>query len=466
MAPVTRYRTGPAGPDGSCLWQDELAGDIGVPRPALDGDGQADIVVVGAGYTGLWTAYYLARLAPDRAVTVVEARTAGFGASGRNGGWCTTEMPALLANLVRRYGPMPAMRLYRAGRRTLDEIETVLAREGIDCGWRRDGSLYLATTAPQRDRLLAWQDLRLKLGITDLAVLAGAAARDRLAVPGVLLAGYTPNCAVVQPARIARGLARAVERAGVRIVEGTRVLRVGPGAVLTDRGLLRAQVVLCGTEAYNGALAVRARQVLPVRSRLLATAPLPAALWQRLGWHDRVTVADSRYQFGYFQRTADDRLVAGGRGAGYRAGSRAVGPSRGDARVYARLRAMLAGLDPELREVEITHSWAGAYGLHRDTEPAVLYDPATRIGYAGGYGGEGIALANLAGRTLAALVAGVDRPETRLCWTNHRGRRWEPEPLRLLGVRAVSALASRADAYEDRTGRRAPLAGPMMRAVL
>lgn len=441
------------------LWLD-TAPDRPAPQVGLDGRGQADVVIIGAGFTGLWTAYYLSEFAPERSVLIIEAEHVGYGASGRNGGWCTTEMPTLLANLVRRYGPMAAMRFYRAAGRSLDEIEKVLSTEGIDASWQRDGSLYVARNEPQRRRLLAWQDMRRRLGINDMTFLEGTAARERLAVKGVLAAGFTPNCAAVQPARIAFGLAEALRRRGVTIAEGTRAVHIGPGRVTTDRGEIRAKVILCATEAYTGSLTGHTRRVLPVISRVIATAPIPDPAWQALGWHDRVTVADSRYQFVYFQRTADNRLIAGGRGVGYRVNAASHG------RVFTRLHAATVELFPALSNVAVTHRWSGAYGLHRDSEPAVVFDPSSGMGHAGGYGGEGIALSNLAGRTLAALVTGVQRAETRLCWANHRARLWEPEPLRLIGVRAVAGAASWADDYEDRTGRVAPLAGLVMRRVL
>ncbi|MEU5904149.1 FAD-dependent oxidoreductase [Micromonospora sp. NPDC047467] len=448
------------------LWLDTLPAFLRARRPALSGDVQTDVVVIGAGFSGLWTAYYLTELAPQTSVLVVEAEHVAYGASGRNGGWCTTEMPALLANLVQRYGPMDAMRFYRAGQRTLDEIERVLAAEDIDCGWRRDGSLYVARTPPQVARLHAWQDMRLKLGITDMTLLSATETTERVGIEGALLSGFTPQCAAVQPAVIAAGLAQAVERRGVTVVEGTRVVGLRPGVVVTDRGTIRARSVLCTTEAYTAGLSGHARRVLPVISRVLATEPLSERRWREAGWRDRITVADSRYQFAYFQRTADDRLLVGGRGAGYHAGSRPDPAARSGDRVFARLRASLAESFPALADATVSHRWSGAYGMHRDGEPAVVYDRDSGLGHAGGYGGEGIALSNLAGRTLAALVAGVKRPETRLFWTGHRSRRWEPEPLRTIGVRTVSALATAADRYEDRLRRTAPLAGAVMRTVL
>ena len=342
----------------------------------------------------------------------------------------------------------------------------MITTEGIDCGWQRDGSLYLARTRPQEARLRSWQDMRLKLGITDLRMLSPKEVGQHVNVEGVLLGGFTPHCAAVAPAAIAAGLAQVLERRGVTIVERTRALSVGPGRVRTEHGTVRAATVLVATEAYTAGLSGHARRVLPVISRVLATEPLPPELWRRAGWRDRVTVADSRYQFGYFQRTADDRLIIGGRGAGYLAGSRALASRRYDER----------GLRPAAHLPRATIPGAGRRADHPSLEwclrPASRcrtsggLDPATGLGHAGGYGGEGIALSNLAGRTLAALVTGTVRAETRLCWAGHSGRRWEPEPLRLLGVRAVSGLASTADRYEDRFNRSAPLAGFVMRSVL
>ncbi|QKW14675.1 FAD-binding oxidoreductase [Verrucosispora sp. NA02020] len=455
-----------AGTTDRVLWLDSLPADQLALRPPLDGDTSADVAIVGAGYTGLWTAYYLSVHRPELSVVVVDAGRAGFGASGRNGGWCTAEMPALLPGLIRRHGPMAAMRLYRAGQRTLDELRKVFATEGIDAHWRHDGSLYVARSAPQVDRLRGWQEVRDKLGITGLTLTVGPSAAAQIGLTGVRATAYTPHCAAVQPARIARGLLAAVERRGVRVVERTRALRIAPGLLVTDSGTVRARSVLCATEGYTGRLPGHARRVLPLHSYVLATEPLDDAVWQRLGLTDHRTVADGRYQFGYLQRTLDDRLVLGGRGAYYRFGSAADRGRGADRRAHDRLRRTLAELLPDLADVPVSHRWSGVYGLHRHTEPEVVYDRDTGLGHAGGYGGEGIALSNLAARSLAALVAGASRPETRLCWVDNASRRWEPEPLRFIGVRGVSAVATGADHYEHRTDRTAPLARLALRAIV
>jgi glycine/D-amino acid oxidase-like deaminating enzyme len=453
---------------GGNFWLDSLPAESRGVRPPLTGDTTVDIAIIGAGYTGLWTAYYLSRLAPDRRILVVEAEYAGFGASGRNGGWCTAEMPALLGKLAARHGPMAAVRLYRAGLRTLAEMRRVLADEGVDCDWREDGSFYVARTEPQRARLLAWHDMRTKLGADGLRLLAEDELRERVRLPGVLAAGFTAQCAAVHPAKLVRGLADVVAARGVQIAEQTRVRDLRPGRLITDHGEVRAGAILCTTEAYTAGLPGHGRRILPVYSHVACTAPLPATVWAELGWPDgdRATLAESRYQFAYVQRTADDRLILGGRGGGYRFGSRSTGRFDRDPGVRRRLRRALAELFPALAGTELTHYWGGVYGLQRDSEPSVVFDPDAGLGYAGGYGGEGIALSNLAARSLAALVLGTGGVPARLCWVNRRSRRWEPEPLRFLGVRGVLGLAAGADAYEDRHDRPAPLATIAMRAVV
>jgi glycine/D-amino acid oxidase-like deaminating enzyme len=282
---------------------------------------------------------------------------------------------------------------------------------------------------------------------------------ERLDVTDVVAGAYTPHCAAIQPGRLVRGLADVLARRGVSIAEHTRVRDIRPGLARTDHGVVRAPVIVCATEAYTGRLRGHARRVVPLYAHMIATEPLPDELWTKLGWQDRMTVADSHYKYGYLQRTACDRLVVGGRGIEYHFGSR-VGPGFDRvASVEQRLRHELVELFPATADVRVTHSWGGAFGLHRDALPMVSYDEATGLAFAGGYGGEGIALSNLAGRTMAALITRADRPEPRLCWTEHRSPRWEPEPLRFIGVRGVSALASGADRFEDRTGRPARLRG-------
>ncbi|HKS98462.1 MAG TPA: FAD-dependent oxidoreductase [Rugosimonospora sp.] len=441
------------------FWLDSLSGAELAARPPLAGDTETDVVIVGGGYTGLWTAYYLRVFDPGLRVLVVDGMQAGFGASGRNGGWCTAEMPSGLMTMIRRHGLKAALQLFRAGRKSLDEIERVTVEEGIDCHWRKDGALYLARTGPQEDRLRAWHEARRMMGITGLKLLTPADVSERIDATGVRAAGYTPHCAAIHPARLARGLATVVERRGATIAEHTRALDLRPGLVRTDHGTVRARFVVCATEAYTGRLPGHRRRIVPLYSHMIATEPLAPELVAKLGWRDRMTVADSHYRYAYLQRTADDRIVVGGRSIGYHLGSRTDRRFDRDEQVRGLLQSSLVELFPALSGVRVSHHWGGAFGLHRDALPVVVHDENTGLAHVGGYGGEGIALSNLAGRSLAALLTKADRPEATLCWTNHRARRWEPEPLRFIGVRGLSGLAGSADRFEDRTGRPARLRG-------
>ncbi|MGK5552996.1 NAD(P)/FAD-dependent oxidoreductase [Actinomadura kijaniata] len=432
------------------LWEGRLGART--PRAVLEGDVAADVAIVGAGFTGLWTAYYLRTLAPELSVVVVEAETAGFGASGRNGGWCSGDLPGGLAALARRYGREAAVAMQRAAFDAVREVRRVTEREGIDCGLRMGGSRRLALTGDQARELAGIVRARRAFGFgpDDLRLLGADETRRHLAAEGVVASLFTPHCAALDPARLVRGLAAAVERRGAVVFEGSRVRELRSGLARTDRGAVRADVVVRAT----GEPAVAC-------SYMVATEPLPPEFWARVGWRDRATVADQRLHFAYLQRTADDRIALGGRGIGDPAR-----PERRERRVRDRLVATLRELFPQLGEVAVPYRWHGPLAFARDFQPSVRFDPGTGLARAGDYGGDGVALSNLAGRTLAALVAGVDAPETRLCWVGHRSPRWEPEPLRGWGIGAVNALAHGVDRYEARRGRRPALVGPLLTRVL
>jgi glycine/D-amino acid oxidase-like deaminating enzyme len=426
----------------------------------LAGDGEADVVIVGAGYTGLWTAYYLRRLAPGLRVLVLEAEYAGFGASGRNGGWCSAELPTSLTTLAGRHGRPAALAMHRAARDTLDEIEKVITEEAIDCGWSRDGSVRLARDDAQLTRLDLGLREEREFGIEDSWRTIPAAG---LAIPRLRAAAFTPHCAAIQPGLLARELAAAVVRRGGEIAEGTQVTEIAARQVRTRYGTVRARTVVRATEAYTRSLRGQARRVAALASHVIATEPIPAAAWLETGWPGRATGLELRVLYPYLQRTADDRLVIGGRSIGYRYGSAADAT---DPRVWETLRATIGDLFPVFAGAEITHRWSGVLGAYRDFSPRVGYDRESGLAEAGGYVGDGVALANLAGRTLAALITGADLPEARLCWAGAPvARNWEPEPLRYLGIKTLGALARSADAREQ-AGRPAGLRGKIVAAAM
>jgi glycine/D-amino acid oxidase-like deaminating enzyme len=423
------------------------------PRAPLPGDMDVDVAIVGAGFTGLWTAYYLASADPSLRIAVVEAEVAGFGASGRNGGWCSALFPVSPMALARRHGRPAALALTRAMESTVDEVGRVAAAEGIDCHFAKGGTVTLARTAVQEARAHASVEEESAFGI-DVSWLPAAEARSRCGATSVRGGVYTPHCAAIHPGRLVRGLARAVERRGVAVYEGTRALSLRPGAVVTERGTVRAPVVVRATEGYTPGLAGLRRTVAPLYSLMVATEPLPASFWATAGLARRETFADFRRMIIYGQRTADDRLAFGGRGAPYHFGSRVEPAYDQDARVHTAIEQTLVELFPALGPVPpVTHRWGGPLGVPRDWSASVGFDRASGLAWGGGYVGDGVGTANLAGRTLADLITGVASPLTELPWVGHRSRRWEPEPLRWLGINLGLRVMDVADAREDRTGR-------------
>ncbi|SCG41336.1 NAD(P)/FAD-dependent oxidoreductase [Micromonospora inositola] len=425
------------------------------PRPAVPGDTDADVVIVGAGYTGLWTAYYLAEADPTLRITVLEKEIAGYGASGRNGGWCSALFPTSLPALARRHGRDRALAMQRAMQETVREVGRVVAAEGIDCDWRPGGTVVLARSAAQLGRARAAVEEAREYGLSeeDLVLLDAAEATARCAADGVRGGTYTPHCAAVHPARLVRGLARAVERRGVTIFERTPVTAVRAGAAVTPAGVVRAPVVVRATEGFTPALPGQRRTVAPVYSLMVATEPLPEETWARIGLAERETFSDYRHVIIYGQRTADGRLAFGGRGAPYHFGSRTAPGFDREPRVFAALRRVLGELFPALGpEVPVTHTWGGPLGVARDWAASVGLD-RNGLAWAGGYVGDGVGTSNLAGRTLADLIRGAESELTTLPWVNHRSPRWEPEPLRWLAVNAGLRLMFSADEAELRTNR-------------
>ncbi|MEP9381089.1 FAD-binding oxidoreductase [Nocardioides sp. KR10-350] len=448
--------------DGLSLWH-ATADDPWRPRPALPGDVTADVAIVGAGYTGLWTAYYLAGARPDLRIVVLEAEVAGFGASGRNGGWCSALFPASLDTLARMGGREAALAQHAAMRATVDEVVKVAAAEGIEADIVKGGTVVLARTPVQLDRARAEvADARSwGRGEDDVVLLDEASARARLDAAGTLGATYTPDCAAIHPARLARGLARVVEARGVTIHEHTRATAIEPHRVRTDRGTVTADVVVRATEGYTSQIPGLKRASIPVHSLVIGTAPLPAAVWDEIGLRERETFSDHRHLIVYGQRTADDRLVFGGRGAPYSFGSRIDPAVDRESRTHRHLYATLLEMFPVLRGTKVTHAWGGSLGIPRDWCASVGLDEPTGLAWAGGYVGDGVSTTNLAGRTLRDLILGDSTSLTGLPWVNHRSPRWEPEPLRWLGVNAGLRAMTFADAEEGATGRSSLVARAM-----
>lgn len=435
--------------NGDVSWWWRSAGGTPAPRPPLNGDLQADVAIVGAGYTGLWTAYYLKRAQPELRVVVLEQRFAGFGASGRNGGWLTNTVTGGRDGFAASHGRDAAIAQQRALNQTVDEVIGVAQREGIEADIAKGGELNVARSAAQLARLRAAVAHDRSWPHADIEEWDAAATASRLRIDGALGAAWHPHCARVHPVKLAAGLAEAVERLGVTVFEDTRVTEITPGRAVTDRGTVRAAHVLRATEGFTPDLRGHHRAVLPMNSSMIVTDPIPAAVWERIGWEGRETLGDFAHVYMYAQRTADDRIAFGGRGVPYRYGSRVDTDGRTQERTISSLTRLLRRFFPDAADVPIAHAWAGVLGVPRDWTASVAHDPATGLGWAGGYVGTGVTATNLAGRTLADLVLARDTELTRLPWVGHHARRWEVEPLRWVAVHAIYTAYRVADRVED-----------------
>ncbi len=433
----------------SSLWLDSLT----LPqRAALNGDLEVDVAIVGGGFTGLWTAYYLKQLDPSRSVMVIERNHVGFGASGRNGGWAVGELAAGVERYASWSSHAAAMRLWRAAFDAVDEIGRVASAEGIECGYAKGGTIRWARNPAQAKRQVeeVTHEHANGFGEEDFRLLTPDEASAIGNATDIHSGIFFAHTAALDPARLVVGLADACERAGVVIVERTTVEAMGDRSVITDRGTVRAGHIVRATEGYTRDIDGERRRLLPTYSRMVATEPLPADIWDEIGLGSRPTFSDDRYMVIYGQRTEDDRIAFGGRGIPYLFGS-TIDPSGevSDAS-HAKVLTALYDLFPALRGVEITHRWGGVLGIPRDWMPFVHHDPDGGFLAAGGYVGEGVAPSNLAGRTMAELIVGADSERVGLPWVKALPRRWEPEPLRWLGVRGSYRLMARADQIEDR----------------
>jgi len=440
------------------LWWDAV--DASQTRPPLASDLDVDVLIVGAGFTGLWCAYHLAEMEPSASIAVIESTHVGFGASGRNGGWCHAEYPLGYESLVSDHGSEVALAHMRQLFGSVADVGAIADRENIDADFARGGVITMARRPFQVEFAREEVDNAHAFGLNDddIRFLTKSEASHMIDVSDVLGGVWWAHGAAIQPAKLVHGLAAAAERRGVTIYEGTAATVLASGCVTTAGGDVRAPMIVRATEGYTSQLPGETRNIVPLYSLMVATEPIPPDMWRELGLADRQTFSDFRNLIIYGQRTADGRIAFGGRGAPYHYGSSISPEFDFDDQVHTELIRVLVELFPALSDYDITHRWGGPLGVRRDWKPSVSIDRSSGLAWAGGYVGDGVATAQLAGRTLAELIAGVDTERTALPWVNHTSRRWEPEPLRWIGINSGLQLASAADAREARTQQPSQLA--------
>ncbi len=416
---------------------------------------ELDVAIVGAGYTGLWTAYYLKRAAPALQIAVLEREVAGYGASSRNGGWVSGFFTGAAHRYQGRSGGQALRALQREMFSTVEEVGAFLHEHDLQADYLKSGQLAVAIGSAQaaRQRELLQAARARGIGEEDLCALTAAELSGRVDVRGASAAIFTPHVARVQPAKLLQGLAGSVESLGVRIFEHTPVESIAPHLAVTPAGTVRARWVVRATEGYTASLQGQRRALAPINSSMIVTEPLSADAWSQIGWSGQELLADEAHVFVYLQHTADGRIAIGGRGVPYRFASRSGGDGETASRTVRALRAKLGDMFPPVRELALAHAWSGVLGVARDWCVSVAADRARGLAWAGGYAGEGVAASNLAGRTLRDLLIGEDSALTRLPWVGRVPRGWEPEPLRWAGISGTYALYRLADRSERLTGR-------------
>lgn len=454
----------------SNFWASTVA-ERDVKRPRLEANIQADVAIVGAGFSGLWTAYYLKTHAPELEVAVIEAQGVGHGASGRNGGWVIGN----LAGLERHIGALPMAKRRECCQLLADNVDAigqVMAEERIQADFNKGGAVYAAARYP--DQIAIQQDYLRHLhhlGHNEDACYWLDAERlsekvkFRESYGGI----FHRHVGTVNPARLVAGLAETVERLGVTIYEQSRATHIDRHTVTTQHGAIEAPMIACATEGYAERFHDFRKHIIPVQSMVIATEPLTEDIWREIGMADRPAFADASRIITYGHRSADDRLIFGARGT-YRIGAR---PRHDHAISEAEIRmrhGLLCDFFPALKAVKITHGWGGSLGLSRNFRPHAIVDRQAGIATAGGYAGEGVAGSHLFGRTLADLILERDTPLTDKPWAyanaghNRLIKRWEPEPLRWLAAQAITYSYAGEEALMKRK-KHVPLLKPALTKV-
>jgi len=443
------------------LWWSSLDQPV-TPRATLRHHLDVDVAIVGGGFTGLWTARELLRRDPNLRIAVLEKEVCGFGASGRNGGWASGLYPLSDERVIRDYGQDAFDHQGQVLRQAVADLGASVRDDGIDARFVQGGTLHFARNEQQRERLRDEIASARVMGIatSDFEWIEGSDLDERARVAGSLGATFSPHCARIDPARLVRGLADVDERLGAMIFENTAVTRIIPARpgrraeVVTVVASVHADFVVRATEGFTPNLPGERRTVVPLYSLMIATEPLGGDFWDEVGFAHYETFADDRHLIIYGQRTSDDRIAFGGRGAPYHFGSSVEARFDSNQKVFEKLEATLRELFPMMTG-SITHAWGGPLAMPRDHSPYVRVDFETGMASAGGYTGDGVVLSRVAATALADLITQpeIETDFTRLTFVQHAGRRWEFEPFRWLGINAGLALAGWADRTEATHGR-------------
>jgi glycine/D-amino acid oxidase-like deaminating enzyme len=423
--------------------------------PPLSGDLSVDVAVIGAGYTGLATAFHLKAAEPGLDVAVLEAETAGYGASGRNAGFVMTLFGASLAAMLARHGPERVRQAHAYMVSAIAALEAMIAEHGIDCDYERSGFLKVATAPRYVSRIREEIDLFRSLGVEDLQWLDAEQLCARVRSPQFLGGAYEPGCGLLNPVKWLDALRRLAVGSGARLYEGRRVRSVrrqaGRYRLATPRGEVTADKVVYATNGYTHLIPGLRSKQLPAFAYIVVTEPLSDKQRAAIGWQGREGIEDGRNFMHFFRLTPDNRILAGG------------GPGRipfagrmhhdASPKAWAHLERFIGTTFPPLEGLRITHRWGGAFSVTSDSTPQIGTLDGGGAVYAVGCTGHGVAMTHMNGRIIRDLVLGRQTELTRLWFVNRRSFPIPPEPFRSIGARAVTMAMALGDWWCDRSGR-------------
>ena len=417
--------------------------------PPLSGYVNADVVIVGGGFTGLWTAYFLTEAKPDLKVVILEQDICGGGPSGRNGGFASGWWDEL-DGLVTLYGAEPAVRACRAISDSISALGEFCEKHGVDAWYRKAGYLFAATAAHHEAVCEEMVKLAKEVGAPDeLRALSAAEVRERCASPAFRSGAFMRDGASIQPALLARGLRRVVLERGVTIHEGTTVTRLHPGppaVAETASGSVRAPKAILAVNAWATAWPSLSRSLVAWSSYIVLTAPAPERLAE-IGWTGGELVSDLRTSIRYFRTTRDGRIAFGGGGG---RAAKTIGDSfTHDVRAVVEAAEGFRRLFPSFADVPLEDAWGGPIDVSATHLPTFGRLEPGNLFYALGYTGNGVAPSHLAGQVLADLVTGADTDVTRLPMVNQRPKRFPPEPFRSVGTAVIRRAIIAKDTAEE-----------------
>ena len=413
---------------------------------------QWDVVIVGGGYSGMWTAHHLLNSSPDLSIAILEAHQVGSGASGRNGGWASALYPIEDGALAKHASAQSISNLHTELEKSIDEIGQFAAQSQENIAFSKSGSLTVARSNAQFERI--------KKGLLPReSILDRDQTLKLINMSQTVGSSFNPDCATINPTQLVVALAKSLAQRGVHIFENTFAEITSDGVIKVAGKIIESKFVVRAIEAYHE----KNREQIPIYSLMIATEPLPDEFWNKYGLDNRPTFHENRHLVTYAQRTADNRIAMGGRGAPYKWGSARSNKSERHAKIHKQLRETAIQWFPELKNYSFTHAWGGAVTVKRDWAPYLQWDG--RFGTFGGYVGDGVTLSYLAANSMADLILGKNTVRASLPYVGWKSAKWEPEPLRWLGVNLGIKLSELAD-IEEKLTRRPSLLGKLIEKLL